>query len=503
VSSREPDVVLFTDVCSPGFGRYAGTYRIASELRDQGYIVQIIEYFTRWSTDEIKSIISKFITKQCLWVGVSTTFLSPDVQRKRSDILRPVFTINQNWKKDYGTIPPSITGRDDWEEVVEYIRSINPKIVIAAGGAKADLIPESDKTFDVITTGQGETSALELSNALYEGSKVPRILTLPYNDYFNCNIKFDKDDIIFPGEHLPIEIARGCIFKCSFCNYPLNGKKLWEFNRKPHLVREDIEDVHEQFGSTGFMFCDDTYNDAPEKVKRFHTEFTKLDYDIQFSTYARMDLIVSRWETAKLLYESGLRSVFFGVESLNTESAKSIGKGMDSEKIKDGLYRLKDECPDMIICLGLIVGLPHDTDETMRESNQWLQRPDCPVDGVTYHPLHIAPQSPLLDNSKMSNNPNKYGYTVDDKGGWIRNDGYEKDDAIVLSEELNNLCFNVSVDGDEMDKFGRVGSFTFFNRLQNIGYTVDDFRQGRCTQSECIKKEQHLMAEYKRRLGDI
>ena len=225
VPSREPHVVLFTDICSPGFGRYAGTYRIASELRDQGYIVQIIEYFTRWSTDEIKSIISKFITKQCLWVGVSTTFLSPDVQRKRSDILRPVFTINQNWKKDYGTVPPSITGRDDWEEVVEYIRSINPKIVIAAGGAKADLIPESDKTFDVITTGQGETSALELSNALYEGRKVPRVLALPYNDYPNSTIKFVENDIIFPGEHLPVEIARGCIFKCSFCNYELNGKR--------------------------------------------------------------------------------------------------------------------------------------------------------------------------------------------------------------------------------------------------------------------------------------
>ena len=93
-----PDVVLFTEVCSSGFGRYAGTYRIASELRDNGYIVQVVEYFTKWSTYELMSIIRKFVTKDCLWVGVSTTFLSPDTHRKRKDVLEA---------------PTSVTGRDD------------------------------------------------------------------------------------------------------------------------------------------------------------------------------------------------------------------------------------------------------------------------------------------------------------------------------------------------------------------------------------------------------
>ena len=480
-----PDVVLFTEVCSSGFGRYAGTYRIASELRDSGYIVQVVEYFTKWSTYELMSIIRKFVTKDCLWVGVSTTFLSPDTHRKRKDVLEA---------------PTSVTGRDDWEEISRYIKHCNPNCVIAAGGAKANMIPQSDKTFDVLMVGQGENSAITLSNALFEKKSVPRVLDLPYSDYPNSTIKFEDNDIIFPGEHLPVEIARGCIFKCSFCNYPLNGKKLWEFNRKPHLVRQDIENAHDRFGSTGFMFCDDNYNDSPEKVRRFHTEFTKLPYDIQFSTYARADLIFSKWETAELLYESGLRSVFFGIESLNHESAKSIGKGMDSEKIKDGLYKLKEQCPEMIICIGMIVGLPYDTQETLTKNNEWLLRDDCPVDGVTYHPLHISPTLPFVDNSKMSNDPDKYGYDVDEVGYWTRNDGFTKEQAITLSEQLTA---DLQDDKEEMDKFGRVGSFTFFNRLQNIGYTVDDFKQGRCTHKGVLERESLLMYEYKRRLDDI
>ena len=165
-----PDVVLFTEVCSSGFGRYAGTYRIASELRDNGYIVQVVEYFTKWSTYELMSIIRKFVTKDCLWVGVSTTFLSPDTHRKRKDVLEA---------------PTSVTGRDDWEEISRYIKHCNPNCVIAAGGAKANMIPQSNKTFDVLMVGQGENSAITLSNALFEKKSVPRVLDLPYSDYPN------------------------------------------------------------------------------------------------------------------------------------------------------------------------------------------------------------------------------------------------------------------------------------------------------------------------------
>jgi radical SAM superfamily enzyme YgiQ (UPF0313 family) len=481
---KEPDVVLFTEVCSAGFGRYAGTYRIATELRDQGYTVQVIEYFTIWSTAELLQIVRKFVTHNCLWVGVSTTFLSPDTHRKRADVM---------------SMPESFTGRNDWPEIVSTIRDINPRCLIVAGGAKADMIPHTDTTFDVIISGQGETSATYISDQLFARRDVSRLQSLPYDNYPKSTIKFEDNDIIFPGEHLPVEIARGCIFKCSFCNYPLNGKKLWEFNRQPRLVREDINDVHNKFGSTGFMFCDDNYNDSPDKVKRFHKEFMKLDYDIQFSTYARADLIFSNWETAKLLYESGLRSVFFGIESLNHESAKSIGKGMDSEKIKDGLYKLKEECPELVVCIGMIVGLPHDTEDTLRKNNEWLLQDDCPVDGVTYHPLHISPTSPFLNNSKMSNQPDKYGYQVDEHGFWVRNDGLDKDTCVNLSRELTQSLADVG-DNDRLDKFGRVGSFTFFNRLQNIGYSVEDFKNGIATHSGCIDKEKQMQHTYHERL---
>ena len=74
---HNPHVVIFTDVTTEGFGRYAGPYKIASELRQHGFVVQVIEYFTAWTTRDLKIIIKKFVTQNTLWVGVSTTFLAP------------------------------------------------------------------------------------------------------------------------------------------------------------------------------------------------------------------------------------------------------------------------------------------------------------------------------------------------------------------------------------------------------------------------------------------
>ena len=215
----------------------------------------------------------------------------------------------------------------------------------------------------------------------------------PVDNYTTSRIIYEDNDLIFDNEILPIELARGCVFKCSFCSYSLIGKRVWEFNRAPDLVAADLVDAYNKFGTTGFMFCDDTYNDSVDKVERLHKEFVKLPFDLTFSTYARADMLVSKPQTAPLLYESGLRSVFFGIETLNHESGKSIGKGMDPEKLKDGLYKIK-ELPgwkDVVTSSGFIIGLPFDTEETVAATFDWLLRPDCPLDSYSPSPLSINP----------------------------------------------------------------------------------------------------------------
>ena len=494
---NNPHVIIFTDVTTEGFGRYAGPYKIASDLRSSGFIVQVIEYFTRWSTRDLKIIIKKFVTQDTLWVGVSTTFLAQrDDSSASAFIKRDKLSYRDASFYDKFKLFPyqEVVGRNDWPEIADFIRTINENCKLVMGGYRVSSLSRDtiDPYIDYIISGEGESSALFLSSELQNNKTLPKILSEPYNDYSHSVLRYEDNDLIFKKEHLPIEIARGCIFKCAFCSYALNGKKLWEFNRKPNLVREDIEYIYEKFGSTGFMFCDDTYNDSPEKVARFHQEFQKLNHKIEFSSYLRLDLIISHWETANLLYESGLRSVFFGVESLNHESAKSIGKGMHPQKLKEGLYRLKELCPDLVISLGMILGLPYDTEETLRKNHEWFLESDCPVDCVSYSPFYIEFNSPFHpNNSKISKNPDKYGYKVHSHNKWTRNDGVTFDDMLKLESDINN--YNRSYKGN----------FTYFNRLQNIGYTYEDMSNNRINTEDIIRKENLLFKKYKSRLASL
>ena len=157
---------------------------------------------------------------------------------------------------------------------------------------------------------------------------------------------------------------------------------MWEYNRSPENIREELQYAYDKWGTTGWMFSTDTYNDSPKKVKMFHDEFNKMDHKIDFSSYARLDMMLTRPETIKLCYDTGLRSVLFGVETFNQKAGKALGKGMDPVRQQEGLYRIREECPDLIIGVAMIVGLQHDTEEIMRKNNEWFLKPDCPVDAI-------------------------------------------------------------------------------------------------------------------------
>jgi radical SAM superfamily enzyme YgiQ (UPF0313 family) len=39
---------------------------------------------------------------------------------------------------------------------------------------------------------------------------------------------------------LPLEVARGCIFRCKFCAYPMNGKQQLDFVRSESQLMYEL-----------------------------------------------------------------------------------------------------------------------------------------------------------------------------------------------------------------------------------------------------------------------
>ena len=125
-------ILLFTDVAqTPGIGKYAGTFKIATELRNQGYPTQVIDCFKYLGINRLKKVLDKFVTKETLLIGVSNTLMYSYHNRSM-------------W---------GITNKD-FAEFVNYAKSLNPKIKFVVGGAGVSRFTDWDNVdYSILNKG--------------------------------------------------------------------------------------------------------------------------------------------------------------------------------------------------------------------------------------------------------------------------------------------------------------------------------------------------------------
>lgn len=467
------DVILFTDIRGTmGYGKYSGPYRIASELRSEGYSVQVVDFFTQHSKEDFLKIINKFVTDQTLWVGFTTTFNASGDRYSRQN--------------NYDQTIETILGRDDIQEILEHIRSINPNIKIVAGGAKVSFLIKYE-IFDYLVLGQGETQAKLITKSIIAKEKIPRFLTdkdFTFDKFNSCMIEYQKEDIINDGEQLVIEFARGCIFKCTFCAYQLTGKRMMEYTKHPEVISAEMTRNYNLFKTQGYMISDDTVNDSVEKVEMLHKAITALPFDVTLSSYARLDLIISKPHTLDLLYEMGIRALFFGIETLNKKTGQSIGKGMDPEKIKNGLEYIKNRYPDILLTGSFIFGLPYETKESMQNTINYLQ--SSPLDNFLISPLVLS------QNNTLGATPDKFGYNISRGIKHWTTDAMTYEDAKEYTLEANRLLASRN----------KVMALNM-HRVMNCGYTLEDCHKNVLTKkftNEIKNRKNNLQAQYLKKL---
>ena len=109
-----------------------------------------------------------------------------------------------------------------------------------------------------------------------------------------------------------------------------------------------------------------------------------------------------------------LNTQFYGIESFNTPSAKSVGKGMQSGKLQDGLLEYKEHMKSkghFQAHLSLIAGLPHETLGTLRETKAWIEE-NWVGQSSQIMPLWIPDQHrPYEEQSRFAMDPGRYGFT--------------------------------------------------------------------------------------------
>lgn len=454
--------------------RSVGPYRIASALEDAGYTTFVFDYIINFTLEEIKQVLDQHLGDDTVWVGFSSTFFwFPDYGKTHGngDILK----LKEMWW----------IHEDKVSELLAYLKSKNVKLVY--GGTKAEFFLGQESAIDYYVMGLADTAVIALTDSIKHNDPA----LLPYKEehinndgsvswYIDCR-HYPEPQMnqirthwwkphfnILPREAISIELARGCIFKCKFCTYPLLGKKKGTYLRDAMEIRDDLLRNYEAYGTTDYFITDDTVNDDTDKLIALRDAFATLPFKPRLTGFFRLDLI-NRWpEQAQILLDMGVVGVFFGIETLHPESAKSIGKGLHPDKVKKCLNWLAHDVwkGKVNIGGGIILGLPHDTMEYFEELREWAMDPMCPMHHIQFYPLHLNRVKDTdrrgMYVSEFNLHPDIYGYEFPGDDNYMLWQLPQQELSYTLTNQIakefnKQRSFTNKVAGFEMPKWLNLG----------------------------------------------
>lgn len=392
--------------------RIYGISKVAYELRQYGIDVTVINFLHMWSYDELIEVMDQLINEDTLFVGFNN-FYYKDISGN---------DVYGNEKLTFKFPEPGLLlphGREASNNFKEWLKARNQTLVL--GGPTAVDMKENN-IFDYVLQGFTERSILNFVDHLTDGTPLTNSYKSLFGptyirdtnveecyDFAKSSFKWHDDDCILSSEVLNIEVARGCIFKCNFCSFPMIGKKKFDYIKDFNILKEELLDNYNRFGVTRYFFSDETFNDSVQKVELIAQISKELPFQLEYFAYLRLDLVERNPETIQMLYDSGLKYAHFGVETLNPLAGKSIGKSFTYEKAKRTIERIREVAGDNINLHGtFMVGLPDEPEESVRATYELLKNKDLLLDSYYFLPLAVprAP-NPL---SEFGRNYTKYGY---------------------------------------------------------------------------------------------
>jgi len=369
--------------------RAPGAHKIATHLRREGWNVEVLDFVQSWTLEELQEFTRQRVTNKTKFLGLSATF---------SIRFKVLYEYVKWFKKEY------------------------PDVLIV-GGSQAFHNTEG-LPIDYMVHGYGELamSAILSGDVKYTEHKwlnghTFRRVDATHN-YMAARMKnlsthYEERDYIQPQEVLTVEFGRGCIFNCHFCTLTYRNIKDDHSRAEDNLYTELLEN-YEKWGTTNYSISDETVNDYTEKIERFAGAIRKLPFKPNMAGYIRGDLLVHKQKDWQAIEDIGLNSQFYGIESFNRPSAKSVGKGMETGRLQDGLLEYRDYMRSkghFQAHLSLIAGLPHETLDTLRETKAWINK-NWIGQSALINPLWIPDKARMYEEqSRFAQDPARYGYT--------------------------------------------------------------------------------------------
>ena len=316
---------------------------------------------------------------------------------------------------------------------------------------------------DVFLRGEGEHTIPQLFHHLSHGLdplEVPGAIVMqegrwrsrrppsPPNDLDSLPFP-DFSDLVGPhytGETLPFLSSRGCPRSCVFCNeHRIQGK--YRRRSASNLVAE-VLDLHRRYKVKGLCFLDLVLNADPMQLEQFCDELIAHDLGITWGGQA----IVSQAMRPALLRKmarAGCTELTLGVESLSQEMVTV----MEKQFLVEDAYRMISAAGQegIGIAVNILVGVPGETDATIRETARGLEALREGISRVqAINTCHITLRSALEAdparfqvNMRMDNGPVH----------WDRHDGNNLSTRLRWAETLRRKVEHIGLPLQEMNLY--------------------------------------------------
>jgi radical SAM superfamily enzyme YgiQ (UPF0313 family) len=283
--------------------------------------------------------------------------------------------------------------------LVRWIRRIDPRVTVVAGGYDPSLAPDAYEDpatgVDYLVRGEGELTLRALVEALSRGESVAHIAGLtsrrPDGSFRHAPARpvmhLDAGTLAPPnraaralsgytflGRQIDVvETSRGCTFDCSFCSIiEMRGRNFHRFDFARVLA--DIEDARSRGARAIFLVDDNITLDVERFAGLCQAIIDAGIDDVHFLVQAMTSSIAQHGERlAPLMRRAGFRYVFLGIENVIEEDLQFLRASAKNAARESG-RRVGNASIRAITTLhahglkvvgGIIVGNPGDTRESI------------------------------------------------------------------------------------------------------------------------------------------
>jgi hypothetical protein len=426
------DVIIVGGISYDKSGRPLGPYRLRTAAENSGYALKVVDY--AWAFDESKmlNLLSSLISAKTKVLGISASWFDRHPDGSANSWATQSFF--DNFKK------------------------MHPDVTIVTGGTKVHIVPLLFNNSDWFITGFSDIAFIQLLNYLFDKDKN---INLKY--WKNSNVKviqadtyykvsnmdeletsFKAEDNFLEYQPMPLEVSRGCIFKCAFCTHPFLGKKSYDYVRSAESLARELARNYELFGTYRYTISDDTFNDSYEKldIVKKAIDIAKLS-KFEFVGYIRPELLVTKVDMIPKLVSLGLKGAHLGIESMNNQARKTIGKGMDINRVLEVVEQLRTN--NVRLHSSFIAGLPHEPAEEIYQTNDFLiANRHRYFHSWNFSALGLAKSSSGESYSLFEKDPELYGFKTSEVANsnsnwldWTNNLGMTKEQAIKIAADCN------------------------------------------------------------------